>query len=60
MYIQLVLGVHRFHIFQFNQIYINNIQEKKHRESSKKAKLEFAACSATIYIAFTLYLQLFT
>ena len=33
---------------------------RKIPESSKKAKLEFARALATIYIAFTFYLQLFT
>ena len=32
-----------------------NIKYFKNPKSSKKTKLEFAACLATIYIAFTLY-----
>ena len=38
----------------FNQLQMENIQKKNSRKF-QKAKLEFAAYPATIYIAFTLY-----
>ena len=50
---QSVPGIHGFHICGFNQPHIENIQEKKIPESSKKQNLNLLW--AGNYIAFTLY-----
>lgn len=57
-----ILQTWKFHIHGCNQLWIENILEKKKKISrkSQQAKLEFAAHPETIYKLFTFYLQPYT
>ena len=60
-FIHLTLHIYIFRIHRFNQPQMENMLKKK-KKNPESSKMQTWICSAqaTIYMAFTLYLQLFT